>query len=310
MPDRIKRKLEAAQILAGSAPHVDQENFRFSLPRIYYNEEHLREQHTRLFAAKEFAIDHDNVLHLAQGAFLSRDASLAKRIAELAAAWWQTNPPFHSNEWKNPIATSIRLIQWSWAFSAVREQLDAPTQQHAQEYIYRHAQYLSAKLAWLSGSAEKMIAASALATAGTHFSLFDRAEFWEKQGWKVINEQVHKAAESQKAQAIEGIDRILEYVIVAYSFAKMKRLALPVSMLMDLERTVLRLIETDAFSADDATSAIPHLPFDRAMNMKRLLANSLAIIRGNASLKALGQPLDEWTFWVFGDKAVENYEGV
>jgi len=300
---------------------VDPDNFQFSFPRMYFNEERLRQQHQAHFdsdrviaAARERVAGNKtgrdgrstfaDLPRVAQGAFLARDEAMARALVDQARAWWLANPPFHGAGWKGAATPAIRLIHWIWSLAMVRDLLSGDSQHESQEWVYRHAQWLSAWLPRLRADVDRVMAASALAVAGTHFSLFDRAEAWEKQSWQVLIERVHRAVGPRRLP--EEVICILQFVLVAYSVAKMKRLALPVAMLVEMERAVLDLTREKS----TPQPPLPHPAFGGDEPPLRRLANSLAIIRANAELKAFAQPLDEWTFWVFGDQAVEGYERV
>jgi len=319
---RMQRRIEAVGILLGKAPRVDPDNFQFALPRLYYNPQRLREQHGQLFNPALIISEAEaltgtggrgelplaSLLRAAQAGFLTQRPEFARMVCEASSAWWQAHPPFHGRSWRNSMETGVRLIHWIWAFSMVRDLLHHDQQTLAQEFIYRHAQSLSAALRGPGNSLDVIVAASALAVAGTHFSLFDRAEEWQKQGWKMLTDRVHRAIPLlQRKMQSAPLACLVEHVVMAYSVAKMKRLALPVALLKDLESAVIWLAHGEQQLTAGTGDALPHAALSQKYERIRQLCNCLAIIRGNAELKRLGQGLDEWTFWVFGDSAVENY---
>ena len=261
---------------------------------------------------------HHHLVTLAQVYFLTQDETYAAAIVDHMTSWIRHNPPFLGVNWLSPLEIGIRIINWVWSLSLIRDSA-ALTPEFCRtilnsvavqgDHVFHNLQIGYYANNHLIGEA------AGLAIGGVFFSNLPRATKWHKTGLSILEKEIIKQIHPDGGgveQAMSYLRFILDFFILSLISAQKNGNMFTPKALSRMEKAfdfIYGTLQPDGRApnfgdSDDARAVF--LAGGDYWDFRRFLAIG-AVLFDRADFKIRGMAPPPEIFWLFGSDGIERY---
>jgi len=262
---------------------------------------------------------HHHMVTLAKSSLLSGDNRYAAHAVNQLIDWIQMNPVNIGVNWTSPLELSIRIINWIWLLSLIRNSdvLDPDSFFVIIKSIAQQANHISRNLSLYSSANNHLIGeAAGLAITGMSFPWLPSAQKWRDTGLKILLEQIEEQISEDgvhKEQAIHYLGFVLEFYILTILIAKANQEIISdewndrlssaynfLSQIMDADGNVPSIGDSDDGYVLILSQRNDFNPYQSH------LATAAAIFN-NQDYRYISQHWDEKSHWLLGNIGYQSY---
>ena len=172
-------------------------------------------------------------------------AEYLRKIEDLMGAWLRQNPYPMGINWSSALEAALRLVNWGFCWSFLRDRLDGRLAAAWRESMYRHCHFVSRNLSPGSSANNHLVGeALGLLAAATALPRFPESDRWGDAALKILSREAELQFHPDgidKEQSVYYQATVTDMLVIALCLCRQAGKAIPPGLPRTVERSIAAL---------------------------------------------------------------------